>query len=136
MKDSEDSLRLLMRGYVNRLVGILIVSFYACKVSRCLHVQEVSYTKTKLSIVGSTPADGVVILGSFCDGSLLTRAVRSSMGEKVRIFGASGPCQDVTYMARLRAQVVRDRTTKEMEEGSRKQAVEDLVEEDRVHEEL
>ncbi|KAL4740015.1 hypothetical protein BDV11DRAFT_169510 [Aspergillus similis] len=114
-----DDIEIVDEEYVNSLAGIL--------------------DSALLYMHGSTPPDGVVILSSFCDGSLLTRAVQRSMGENVRIFGASGPGQDVTYMARLGARVAwgsRENTAKQMEKDCWEQAVKDSVEESRVHDEL
>ncbi|KAL2829074.1 hypothetical protein BJY01DRAFT_228106 [Aspergillus pseudoustus] len=46
--------------------------------------------------------DGVVILNSYCDASLLTAAIREAFGDQVEIFGSTTG-QDVTYVARLGA---------------------------------
>jgi hypothetical protein len=57
-------------------------------------------------------------MSSSCDGSLLERAIKRSMGERVHIFGSSDPGEDMTYMARLGARaalLVRQQVAEEME---------------------
>ncbi|KAL4887550.1 hypothetical protein BJY04DRAFT_3736 [Aspergillus karnatakaensis] len=65
----------------------------------------------------SKSVDGVVILGSYCDGSLLQRAIKKSMGEHVHIFGGADGWY-VTYIAELGARAAlrtRQRISRAME---------------------
>ncbi|KAL2837474.1 hypothetical protein BJY01DRAFT_44964 [Aspergillus pseudoustus] len=73
----------------------------------------------------SKTADGVAIMSTYCDGALLARAAKRSMGDHVHVFGSSAPWQDMTYMAKLGARAavqVRQEVSKSLEARCRQQA--------------
>ncbi|KAL4937710.1 hypothetical protein BDV06DRAFT_202388, partial [Aspergillus oleicola] len=49
--------------------------------------------------------DGAVILGAYCDASLLTRAIKMSLGEQAKVFGALSGTDRGQYMAQVGARV-------------------------------
>ncbi|KAL2845123.1 hypothetical protein BJX68DRAFT_136159 [Aspergillus pseudodeflectus] len=62
--------------------------------------------------------DGVVILNSYCDASLMTSAITEAVGDQVKIFGATSGT-DLTYVARLGARYAlkrRDRAVQHMKD--------------------
>ncbi|KAL4868249.1 hypothetical protein BDV12DRAFT_197470 [Aspergillus spectabilis] len=62
--------------------------------------------------------EGVVIIRSYCDVSLLARAAKRSIGEHVKILGAPSGA-DTTYLARLGASIalrLREKAPRDMEE--------------------
>ncbi|KAJ0415229.1 hypothetical protein BJY00DRAFT_266763 [Aspergillus carlsbadensis] len=72
---------------------------------------------TKCGEAFNATTDGVVILNSYCDASLMTLAIREAMGDRVPIFGPTSG-RDLTYFAQFSARYAlreRDRAVKEVE---------------------